>query len=113
MHEVGIMDSTLQMAVDAAGKQGAKQIHELRMRIGEMSGVVPDALEFAFTVLTEGTIAEGAKLEIETVSPAARCAQCDVEYPVGPADYACPRCGLRSARLVRGKEIELVSMEVS
>lgn len=113
MHEVGIMESTLDLARRAAQDRGASRIHVLRMRVGAMSGVVPDALEFAFTVLTEGTIAADAELEIETVSPAAHCDRCGQDYPVSPAEYACPTCGLRSTRLVRGKEIELVSMEVS
>ncbi len=67
MHEVGIMENTLAMAVKRAAEEGAHRIHRLTMRIGPLSGVVPEALEFAFVVLARGTIAEGARLEVERI----------------------------------------------
>jgi hydrogenase nickel incorporation protein HypA/HybF len=67
MHEVGLMQSTLAFALKRAADEGAQRIHRLTMRIGPLSGVVPEALEFAFEVLTQGTIAEGAGFEVERV----------------------------------------------
>ncbi|HYG35135.1 MAG TPA: hydrogenase maturation nickel metallochaperone HypA, partial [Clostridia bacterium] len=64
MHELSIMDSALNLALDQARKAGAKRICGIRLRIGALSGVVPEALEFAFEALVTGTLAEGAKLSI-------------------------------------------------
>lgn len=113
MHEVGIMQNTLSMALKQAQASGATQVHELQMRIGAMSGVVPDALTFAFEVLRKDTLAAEAKLEIETVPASCWCARCQTEFPVPDLIYECPQCHELSVELRRGLELELVSIEVS
>ena len=80
MHEVSIMTEALRMAMDAAKSAGATRVLKLRLRIGTLSGVVPEALRFAFDVVVQGTMAEGATLEIETVRAACWCATCQAEF---------------------------------
>ena len=83
------------------------------MRIGEISGVVPEALHFAFDVVTKDTIAEGAILEIETVPVNCYCQKCALEFKPSDLCYECPSCGNLHTQIITGKEIELTSMEVS
>ncbi|MFB3819845.1 MAG: hydrogenase maturation nickel metallochaperone HypA [Candidatus Methylomirabilales bacterium] len=113
MHEVSLMQDTLVLAVQHAKQAGAKQIHRLSMRIGDLSGVVPDALEFAFDVVARGTMAEGARLAIERVPLRCYCEGCGREFE--PADYCCecPGCRRPSADIRAGREMELTSLEVS
>jgi hydrogenase nickel incorporation protein HypA/HybF len=113
MHEVSIMEQTLDIALSAARQQGAGQIHRLSMRIGEMSGVVADALRFAFDVVTQNTIAEGAILDIETVAVSCQCQHCGTTFHPPDLIFECPRCGSRNVQVLSGKEIELASLEVS
>ena len=67
MHEVGIMQSALDIALEWAQKQGGERIHRLGLRVGALSGVVADALEFAFEVIKQETPAENASLEVEYI----------------------------------------------
>ena len=113
MHEVGIMQNAILMAEEQARETGAARIHTLRLRVGTMSGVVPEALEFAFEVVRQGTLAESAHLEIERVEPACWCARCAAEFPCPDYDYTCPRCHELSNELRRGTEMQLTSIEVS
>ena len=113
MHEVSLMEQTLAIALENAHSQGGNQIHAVKMRLGAMSGVVPEALEFAFEVVTEGTIAEGAKLEIEIVPVVCHCAHCDANFEPDELFYECPQCGNFSNQILTGREIELTSLEVS
>ncbi|MCU0787237.1 MAG: hydrogenase maturation nickel metallochaperone HypA [Verrucomicrobia bacterium] len=113
MHEVSIMRSTLDVAEDQARRSGATHIHSLRMRIGLLSGVVADALRFAFEALRQNTLAASALLEIEEVRPACWCMDCQAEFEVNDYIYECPRCRRPSADLRRGREIALVSLEIS
>lgn len=113
MHEVSIMAQTLEIALENAYNQSAKKIHRLKMRIGAMSGVVPEALTFAFDVVTEGTIAEGAKLEIEIVPVICYCLHCQIEFQPLDLFYECPQCLSLSNKIIAGREIELTSLEVS
>ena len=67
MHEIGIMDHTLEIAITSAKEQNAIRISQITMNIGKLSGVIPNALEFAFDVLSKETIAENAILKINTI----------------------------------------------
>jgi hydrogenase nickel incorporation protein HypA/HybF len=113
MHEVSIMAQTLEIALENAYAQDAHKIHRLKMRIGEMSGVVPEALNFAFDVVTEGTIAQGANLEIEIVPVICYCPHCQIEFQPPDLFYECPQCDQLSNKIIAGREIELTSLEVS
>jgi len=83
------------------------------MRVGALSGAVPEALRFAFDAVTRGTMAEGAGLEIDEVSAVCHCASCRLEFPASDLFCECPRCNRPSAEIRRGRELELTSLEVS
>lgn len=107
------MEGTLQAALDRVEACSATRIHRLRMRVGVLSGVVPEALQFAFEALRENTQAAEAVLEIENIPVACWCSACQAEFR--PVDYLheCPKCSRPSSDMRHGLELELVSMEVS
>ncbi len=113
VHEVGIMQKTLDLAVKTARESGASRIHQLRMRVGAMSGVVPDALKFAFEVMQKETMADGARLDLETVPVICWCQACQLEFPSEDLLYECPQCHQLSGDLRCGCELELASLEIS
>lgn len=112
MHELSIMDGALSMALDQASKAGATQVYVIRLRIGALSGVVPEALQFAFEALTPGTLAEGAQLAIEYVPARFWCSQCAQEFPSEDLFAECPGCHRPSGELRAGRELELASLEI-
>lgn len=112
MHEVAIMSEALRMAEDAAKSAGAKRILKLRLRIGPFSGVVQEAMQFAFDVVIRDTMAAGATLEIERVPAACWCAACQAEFECEDFLNECPRCRNLSGELRRGRELEIASVEL-
>lgn len=110
MHEVSIMESVLEIAVARAAP---RRIVRIELRIGHLSGVVREALEFAFEAMSLGTLAEGARLEVEEVAVRARCVPCDDDFEPDSLFYECPRCGTPSADVRRGRELDLVAVEVA
>jgi hydrogenase nickel incorporation protein HypA/HybF len=113
MHEIGIMQGALDLAIEKATASAAKQIHCLHLRVGAMTGVVPDALQFAFETLREGTLAAEARLEIETVPVRCWCASCQNEFEPTDMLSDCPKCGRPSAEMRCGLELEMASMEIT
>lgn len=112
MHEVGLMQQALEIALEHAAQHKAQGICRITLRVGALSGVVPEALSFAFEVLTRGTIAEGADLEMETVPVICFCAACEQEFSPPDLFYECPRCQQLSTQVRRGQELEVASLEV-
>lgn len=113
MHELSLMQDTLILAVQHARQAGGTRIHRLMMRIGPLSGVVPEALEFAFEVVARETMAEGARLEIERVPIVCHCAACAREFEAADMLCECPECHQPSSEIRRGREMHLMSVEVS
>ena len=113
MHEVSIIQSMLDIAFEQSQSQGANQIHQLNLRVGTISGVIPEALRFAFESCVQGTIAADAKLEIEWIKAICYCHQCHAEFTPHDWVYICPRCDRLSHEIRQGRELQLVSLEVS
>jgi hydrogenase nickel incorporation protein HypA/HybF len=109
------MQATLEIALEHAARHGAGRILRLVLRVGDLSGVVPEALEFAFDVVTTGTMAEGARLEIMRVPLICACTACGSQFqpPDVFFDFDCPQCHGMSARVCQGRELELDYLEVS
>lgn len=113
MHEVSIMGNAVRMAVDAAKSAGASRVLALRLRVGTLSGAVPEALRFAFDVVCRGTMAEGASLEIERVPATCWCATCRKEFECLDFFYECPHCHNVNGELRRGRELEIAGVEIN
>lgn len=107
------MQSALEQALAKAREAGARQVHEIHLRVGALSGVVPDALQMAFEALRMGTPAEGAVLKIEEVPARYWCVVCDREFASDKMFAECPTCRCVSGELRVGRELELASMEIT
>lgn len=106
------MESALGLAVEHARGAGALRICAIRLRIGALSGVVPEALRFAFEALAPGTLAEGAEMSIDPVPARFWCASCEREFEAADMLAQCPGCGHVSRELRAGREMELACLEI-
>jgi hydrogenase nickel incorporation protein HypA/HybF len=107
------MQGTLELALQTAKDAGAGEIQVVRMRVGAMTGVVPEALQFAFEALREGTLAGGARLEVETIPASCWCPVCRKEFESRDWLQTCPVCHGAGGELRHGLELELASIEVT
>jgi len=112
MHEVGITQSMLDIAQEHARAQGSTRILSLTMEIGQLSGVVPEAIRFCFEACARGTPAQGAQLIIDEIPALAKCRQCGGEHRPEIMSFACPACGAFALELLRGEELRLKELEV-
>ncbi len=106
------MEGALSLVLSRAQEAGASRVYSVRLRIGALSGVVPEALGFAFDALTPGTLAEGAQLLIDAVPARFWCAGCQKEFESDDMFAECPECRRPSGELRAGREMELASMEI-
>ncbi|MDX2005578.1 MAG: hydrogenase maturation nickel metallochaperone HypA [Meiothermus sp.] len=112
MHETSIALELVRSAGEIASRYGACRVSKVGVRIGVLSSVVPEALEFAFPGAALGTALEGAVLQIERVGAVACCAECgEVEIRL-ERGLRCPLCGRPTPRIVQGEELELDTLEL-
>lgn len=117
MHELSIAATVVESAEGVARELGADRVECVTLRVGELAGVVADALRFSFGLVAEGTPLDGAELVIEEVPARARCGGdggCGGEFPVGsPPALWCPRCERPAVELLAGRELELAEVRVA
>jgi hydrogenase nickel incorporation protein HypA/HybF len=115
MHELSIAMAIVEQASEVVQSRGGGRVHAIHVRVGPLSGVVKDALEFSWQAACEGTPIDGALLLIEDVPIVMRCSVCNAECEVSsPQDLRCAVCASPAYpwELVHGNELELTSMEI-
>lgn len=113
MHELGIMTSVMDSVNEVARAHGAERLLSVTLRIGEMTEAIEDALQFAFEVLTEGDpFSEGSTLVVHMVTPRSICLECGTEFDHDRFHMLCPACDSFATQLLRGREMEIESIEV-
>jgi hydrogenase nickel incorporation protein HypA/HybF len=113
MHELSIALSILDLAAAEAERQGGASIAAVHLRLGPLSGVVKDALRSAYDLAREGTVLENAELIIEDVALMVHCPACAVQREVpSPQQLCCPVCGTPTPHIIRGRELEVVALEI-
>jgi hydrogenase nickel incorporation protein HypA/HybF len=112
MHEMALAESVLQIVRDCAREQGARAVRSVRLEIGALASVQADALRFCFDAVVKGSLAEGARLDIDATPGAAWCFDCAAAVPVATLAALCPRCGGAQLQVAAGDEMRVKEIEV-
>ncbi|MEV4611367.1 hydrogenase maturation nickel metallochaperone HypA [Kitasatospora sp. NPDC049258] len=112
MHEMSIALAIVDQVTASAEARTGDTAQRVRLRVGELAGVVPDALRFGFDLVCEGTPLAGAELEIDQVAALAECGPCGTGWAPGmPPDLVCPTCGSGAGtQLVAGRELQITAV---
>ena len=112
MHEAHLAEDVVEVAVEEAKKQGATRIKSVRFKVGRKYLVVPEALEMGFRMAAEGTIAEGAALEVIQVPLEGKCRRCQAKVEGADPVLVCESCGSTDVEILKGNEMKLESLDV-
>ena len=112
VHEMALAESVLQIVEDTARKHAVTRVRSVRLEIGQLSHVEPEALRFAFDVVTRHGIADGARLEIDATQGVAWCIKCCETVPLARLGEACPRCGSYQLQVTGGDDMRVKDIEI-
>jgi hydrogenase nickel incorporation protein HypA/HybF len=93
MHELSIAEGVLDIVRAQARREGFRAVREVRLEIGRLAAVEPEALRFCFAAVVRGSVAEGARLEIVETPGSAWCFDCMASVKVDSRADGCARCG--------------------
>ncbi len=112
MHELSIAHRIVSIADEAAREAGASRVNRLYLRLGTLSGVVREALEFAYGFATTATLLEGSELVVEPVDVLVRCDSCARDLPpLAPERLRCPECDAPTPQILAGRELEIRAID--
>jgi hydrogenase nickel incorporation protein HypA/HybF len=113
MHELSVAQRLVELVGETLEGERPARVRSVRLRLGPLSGVVAQALRFAYDEAAAGTVLEGSALEIEEVRAAVFCPACHAERELQNVQrLCCPICGSATPDVVRGRELEVESVEV-
>ena len=112
MHELAIAQGIIEIVNSEAKKNGFKRVLEISLKIGELSGMVPDCLLEFFPIAAKDSAAEGAELCIETVPARFKCLDCGYEGEIDRKNACCPQCQSIAIRMTAGREFYVESLKV-
>jgi hydrogenase nickel incorporation protein HypA/HybF len=103
VHELAITQSIVDTITE---RLGPAPVHRVRLEIGKLSGVVPDAVRFSFELVTSGTTLDGAVLDIDEPAGSARCRSCGTDFPTSEVLPLCP-CGSADVQVTGGDALRI------
>lgn len=109
MHELSIATSVVDAVLERTGE---RHVSTVRLRVGRLSGVVPDSLTFCFDLATAGTPLEGATLDIDSPDGRGHCHTCGRDFALEDLVVLCA-CGSADVEVVAGRELQVLSVEVA
>src|ERR1044072_5506063 len=113
MHEMSIALSIVEGASEEALRHHGSKVSAVRLRLGQLSGVVKEALLFSYDLACEGTILAGSSLDIEEIPATVFCRSCNAERTLlSIQDFSCPVCHTPTAEVLRGRELLITGLEL-
>ena len=109
MHELSIAEAIVDIAQRHAR---GRPVYRVAVKVGHLRQVVPDALQFAFELLVEGTELDGAQLAIEEVPGEVRCQACGRISEVRAFPLQCAGCGSLDVIVCAGEELLVDELDV-
>lgn len=111
MHEITLVMGLFEIINEQAAARGIESISRVRLKVGALAAVEPMTLSACFEVVAQGTVAAGAKLEIEEVPLTGRCRGCGHGFRIVNFCFTCPSCASGDVETTGGKELYLESLE--
>jgi hydrogenase nickel incorporation protein HypA/HybF len=112
MHEMALAASVIRIVEDAAREQGFTRVRTVRLEIGCLAGVEPDAMRFCMDAVARGTVAEAAALDIVDVWGSGWCMRCSKPVSLSTRIGECPECGSFQVQVTGGTEMRVKELEV-
>lgn len=109
MHELGITQNIV--AIVAEHAQGVS-VKRVTLEVGQLSAIMADAIRFCFDICCQGTVLEGATLEIIELPGVGKCRECGTEITLSQPFGSCDHCGNIKLDIIQGQELKIKEMEV-
>ncbi|MFD3157452.1 hydrogenase maturation nickel metallochaperone HypA [Haloimpatiens sp. FM7330] len=112
MHELAVTQSIINISSEEAVKHNVKTVKEIRIHVGELSGLIPECIQYYFNIASKDTIVEGALLKIKKMPIKIKCNECGHINVIKKGEYSCPKCNSYNIKIIGGNEFFIESLEV-
>jgi hydrogenase nickel incorporation protein HypA/HybF len=112
MHELVLAESIVDTVTKEIQNRQPAKLVAVFVRIGALTEIVPDALQFGFESLIIDTPLAGAELKIERVPIKGKCKSCGHQFEIEEFLFICPQCYSSDIAMTQGDELEISHLEI-
>ncbi len=112
MHELSLATGLVEMVEAASRRENFRRVAYLRLEVGALAGVEPQALRFALGAVVPGTCLAEAEIGVEEPPGKALCATCGELVEIASRAEPCPLCGAFRLRVTGGGQLRIVELIV-
>ncbi len=112
MHELSIAQNILEIVESNLPPPPAPAVRSVKVRVGELSGIDPESLDFCFSAITSETRLQGTLLDIERVPLRCSCRSCSNQFVPEEFNFLCPGCKGTNVEILSGRELQVVEIEL-
>lgn len=112
MHEYSIVASLIDLCEKQAKKEDVKQIKQVNLQIGRLSGIDSHFIKSSFDFFKEDTCCEKATLFVKDIEVQIKCNDCNLETVLLDNNFCCPNCKSSDTKILKGEEMIVESIEV-
>ena len=113
MHERSLIQSLLRQVEKIVVEQGGGQVAEIRVQVGDLSGVEPLLFQTAFDDMVPAVFSSDCQLVLEVVPVTAVCGECNHQFEIVDFQFRCPECQAGSVQVIQGDEVTLISVTIN
>lgn len=110
---MSLAEAILQVVETAARAQDFTRVAKVRLQVGRLAAVEPDALRFCFDAVVSGSVAQGAVLDIVFAPGRGVCRDCGASVEIETLLDDCPVCGGCRVQATEGRDMRVLDLEVS
>ena len=112
MHELAITESLLRTVEEEAKRYKAISVDEIRITMGELNAFIPECIQEYFELMSEGTVAEHARLVFNILPAVLECCECNKKFKMEYNRLKCKYCNGINVSIISGKEFYIESLDI-
>ncbi len=113
MHERSLIRNLLRQVEQIVVEQGGGQVAEIRVQVGDLSGVEPLLFQTAFDDMAPAVFSSDCQLVLSLVPVTAVCDECDHQFVIVDFQFHCPECQAKAVQVIQGDEVTLFSVTIN
>jgi len=115
LHELPFAKSIFKSVIHKAEANEAKAVTLVVIEVGVLRDFVPEIVQKYWTYVTKGSIAEHSVIEMREIPATVECKDCQQIYEIDVHHLIaahCPRCGCQTGRMLTGRELKIIGIEI-
>lgn len=115
MHELTICLNIIRIVERATEKKSINEkfsIKKVWIEVGDLAGVEVDLLKYSFPIAAKNTILKNSCLEVVQRHAMAKCNKCQKKFFIQALYDPCPLCRTFEYSILKGKELNVMKVEI-